>query len=72
MLPFLAILPRISLLILTPLLSLYYLRFYLGPRGMIAIHDNGIVWVEFVPVWCLLVWEWYRRRQSKVTVEEDN
>ena len=72
MLPFLAILPRISLLILTPLLSLYYLRFYLGPRGMIAIHDNGIVWVEFVPVWCLLVWEWYRRRQSKVTVEENN
>jgi len=63
-LPFLAICPRVSLLLLTPLLSLYYLRFYFSARGMVHIHDNGVVWIEFVPVWGLLIWEWYRERRN--------
>jgi len=63
-LPFLSLLPRVSLLLLTPLLSLYYIRYYLQAKGMVHIHDNGIVWVEFTPVWCLLIWEWLRNRRS--------
>ena len=62
MLPFLSILPRLSLLLLTPLLSLYYIRYYFQTKGMVHIHDNGIVWLEFVPVWCLLLWEWIKQR----------
>ena len=60
MLPFLAIQPRISLLLLTALLPLYYLRFHFAARDMVGVHDNGIVWLEFIPVWCLLAWEWYK------------
>ena len=62
MLPFLSILPRPSLLLLTPLLSLYYIRYYFQAKGMVHVHDNGIVWLEFVPVWCLLIWEWIKQR----------
>jgi alpha-1,6-mannosyltransferase len=62
MVPFLAITPRNSLIVLTALLPLYYMRFYFAAKGMVDIHDNGIVWLEFVPVWCLLIWEWYKER----------
>ncbi len=61
--PFLAIRPRLSLLLLTILLPLYYLRFYFSARDSVNIFDYGIVWLEFVPVWCLLVWEWRARRR---------
>jgi len=63
-LPFLTIHARTSLLLLTPLLSLYYLRPYFSARGMAGIHDNGIVWLEFVPVWILLVWEYFKRHKG--------
>jgi hypothetical protein len=66
MLPFLAIQPRSSLLLLTVLLPLYYLRFHFAARELVEVHDNGVVWLQFVPVWCLLVWEWYRERPKKV------
>jgi hypothetical protein len=58
MLPFLALFPRVSLLLLTPLLSLYYIRYYFLARDLAHIHDNGVVWFEYVPVWGLLLWEW--------------
>ena len=64
-LPFLAIHPRISLALLTVLLPLYYMRFYLGARDMVKVHDMGVVWLEFVPVWCILIWEWRRGVQKK-------
>jgi len=66
LLPFLTIHARTSLLLLTPLLSLYYLRPYFSARGMAGIHDNGIVWLEFVPVWILLVREYFKRRRSSL------
>jgi len=66
MLPFLAIQPQRSLLLLTALLPLYYLRYFLAARDLVEVHDMGIVWLEFVPVWCLLIWEWYRRRKDKM------
>ncbi len=70
MLPFLAIQPRFSLLVLTALLPLYYLRFHLSARGMVEVHDMGIVWLESVPIWCLLAWEWYKGRPKDVSGDE--
>ena len=68
MLPFLAVCPRTSLLILTALLPLYYVRFYFSARGMAEIFDKGIVWLEFGPVWLLLIWEWYNGRRGAGTM----
>ena len=65
MLPFLALRPRLSLLLLTALLPLYYGRSYLDARGLAQIHDYGIVWLEFLPVWLLLLWETFKGRQSR-------
>jgi alpha-1,6-mannosyltransferase len=68
MLPFLAVAPRPSLLLLTALLPLYYIRYSLQPRGMMSYFDYLVVWVEFVPVWILLILEWRTERQ--VTLSE--
>jgi hypothetical protein len=62
MLPLLAIRPRASLLSLTVLLPLYYLRFYFKARGNEGVFDNGIVWIEYAPVWLLLVWEFHKNK----------
>ncbi|MFH1744277.1 MAG: glycosyltransferase family 87 protein [bacterium] len=70
-LPLLAIRPRASLLLLTPLLSLYYLRFYFEPRGNVGIFDNGIVWLEFIPVWFLLIREWMVQRNPSSTSQPE-
>ncbi len=58
LIPLLAIRPQVSLLLLTILLPLYYLRFFFLSRGQAAIFDYGIVWLEYLPVWILLWWEW--------------
>ena len=55
--PFLALTPRPSLLLLTATLALYESRFYFDARGMVGIFDHGIVWLEYVPVWLLLARE---------------
>ena len=55
--PFLAVTPRFPFLVLGILLPLYYMRFYLRTQGLTPLHDNGVVWLEFAPVWVLLVWE---------------
>ena len=55
--PLLALRPAFPLLLLTPLLSLYYLRFYFAARGQPELFDHGIVWLEFLPVWMLLAWQ---------------
>lgn len=68
-LPFLVIEPRFSLMLLTALLPLYYLRFFFNARDIVGVFDYGIVWLEFVPVWCLLIWEWHVRRKRRVAVE---
>lgn len=66
--PLLALRPRWSLLWLTALLPLYYLRFYFSARGQVTVFDHGIVWVEYVPVWLLLAREWYRVRRGHTAV----
>ena len=62
LMPFLAIVPRLSLLLLTALLPLYYLRFYFLESGSPDVFDLSIVWFEYVPVWALLVFAWWRQR----------
>ena len=61
-LPFLAVAPRFSLLILTTLLPLYYLRYYYEPIGRLDLFNNYVVWIEFVPVWILLIAESRRKK----------
>lgn len=63
LLPFLTLRPRFSLLLLTLLLPLYYLRYYLEPRGEVRIFNDFVVWIEFVPVWAALFLE--RKRDWK-------
>jgi len=65
--PFLVLVPFSPLLLFTALLPVYYTRFYFSSHGMTDIFDNGIVWIEFVPVWLLLIREYvlYRRRSGR-------
>jgi hypothetical protein len=67
MIPFLAIRPRLSLLLLTVLLPLYYLRYYFEPRGLLEVSIYGIVWIEFIPTWILLFREWYLGSKKETT-----
>lgn len=69
MLPLLALRPRGSLLLLTALLPIYYLRFGFQAAGQVAVFDYGIVWIEFVPVWCLLAWEFWTARRRRLEIE---
>lgn len=62
MLPFLAVTPRFSLLLLTSLLPLYYLRYYFEPMGRLDVFNNYVVWIEFVPVWILLILEYSKKK----------
>lgn len=64
LLPLLAIYPRKSLLLLTLLMPIYYLRYYYEALGNVELFDYYIVWVQFIPVWVLLIWEWHTARQS--------
>ena len=67
LLPFLAVKPRFSLLVMTALLPMYYLRFYFKPREQFDIFLYIVVWIEFVPVWALLLWEWRKGSILKLT-----
>ena len=62
MLPFLVVVPRFSLLFLTAMLPLYYLRYYLEPLGKLDHFNNYVVWIEFVPIWALLIIEMVRKK----------
>ena len=58
LLPFLVIRPSFSLLCLTVLMPLYYLQYFLEAGGRLDIFSDVIVWVEFVPIWLLLGYEY--------------
>ncbi len=55
--PLLALVPSRGLLILTFTLPLYYLKFYLDARGQVQLFHHGVVWLEYIPVWLLLLWD---------------
>ena len=63
--PFLAFRPRPSLLLLTALLPLYYLRAWLEARGLFGRYENVVIAIEFVPVWVLLAGEWILARRAR-------
>ena len=65
LLPFLCMAPSWGFLSLTALLPLYYLQYYLSSSaGQAELFRNVVVWIEFAPVWVLLVWEWMAFRST--------
>ncbi len=73
MIPLLVISPRSKaplwgkpLLLLTALLPLYYLWHYFDAIGNVDIFNYGIVWIEFVPVWLLLIRDWRRKQKFAI------
>jgi hypothetical protein len=64
--PFLAIIPRPSLLVLNCLLPLYYLAYYYRGLDRAELFDNIVVWIEYVPFGILAVWEWLKYRKARV------
>jgi hypothetical protein len=61
LLPFLAIHPIRSLLAATVLLPIYYASFYFHARDTYDIYRTWIVWVIWIPIWGLMVsdfWAW--------------
>ncbi|MBI4961860.1 MAG: DUF2029 domain-containing protein [Desulfomonile tiedjei] len=62
MAPLVAIRPRVSLLLLSALLSLYYLRFHFKATDSVAVFDYYIVWLEYIPVWLMLLREGLKPR----------
>lgn len=55
LLPLLAIVRFMPLIALTAALPLYYLRYYFMATGREELFENGIVFVEWVPIWGLLL-----------------
>ncbi len=62
--PLLVLAPVTSLLTLTALLPLYYLRFHWDARDQAAVFDYGVVWLEYLPVLALLAREWLVARRG--------
>ncbi len=57
MMPFLVVTPRWSLLVLTAMLPMYYLKFYYSALDNVNFFHNRLVWVEYAPTLLLLLWE---------------
>lgn len=55
LLPFLSLRSNFALLLLTALLPIHYLRFYFEARHATRIFDHWIVWLQYAPVWLLLI-----------------
>ena len=55
LLPFLALRMNLPLLLLTALLPIYYLRGHFEARQETAVFDHWVVWLEYMPVWLLLI-----------------
>lgn len=72
LLPFLSIQPRFSLLLLTPLLTIYYLRNYFQLYQSEILFDNYLVWVQYIPVWALIIMELRRGKWKISMVNEKN
>lgn len=71
--PFLALSPNFALLALTATLPLYYLRFYFDVRDQVILFDNGVIWLEYMPIMALLIIGWIAsRRHSRSDVQVAN
>lgn len=70
--PLLVLVPSRGLLLLTLTLPLYYLKFYLDARGQVTLFHHGVVWLEFIPVWLLLLWDWGRNSPEVQAAPEES
>ncbi len=61
-LPFLTIVPYKPLLLLSVLMSLYYLRYYFEPRGHYEFYYRYIVWLEYLPVIGWILYDLVKKR----------
>ena len=59
--PFLTLSPRPSMLVLTLMLPMYYLKFYFSAHDNVLFFHNRVVWIEYAPVFAIALWEWYAR-----------
>jgi alpha-1,6-mannosyltransferase len=64
--PFLAISPRPSLLLLNCFLPLYYLVYHYRGLGDQSIFDNLVVWAEYLPFVFVAFWELLRSEKSAI------
>jgi hypothetical protein len=64
LLPFLVVRPTNSLMLMTAMLPLFYLRFYFMAINKEEVFDYGVVWIEFGPTLILLAREWIVARRS--------
>ncbi len=67
-LPLLALTPNRALLGLTAMLPLYYLRFYYNAHGEVDFFHYRIVWIEYAPIWGLLLfdaWKSWREKENR-------
>lgn len=70
LLPLLTLSPRPSLLLLTLMLPVYYLKFYYSALGEIDTFHNVVVWMEYAPVLLVGAYELYRYRLAPVSKKE--
>ncbi|MBI1349427.1 DUF2029 domain-containing protein [bacterium] len=72
--PLLPLYPSRGLLLLSGILFLYNLRFYLKEVGHVEIFDQYLVWLEYLPAWFLLLFDGirgYERTARKSSCETD-
>jgi hypothetical protein len=55
LLPLLCFYPQPALLLLCTLMPIYFLRFYFDIRGVAALFDHGVVWLQYLPPLALLL-----------------
>ena len=70
--PFLCIFPVRGLLLAGALLPLHYLFFHFAARDIEDAHRHGIVWLIWLPVWALLLFDWLRDRATPTPVKEES
>ena len=57
------------MLVLSLMLPLYYLKFYFEARDNVLFFHNGVVWIEYAPVFILALWEARVRWRPKTPPE---
>ena len=58
--PLLCIYPQRGLLLLSVLMPIYYLWFYYAQRNEVGLFDGFIVWMQYLPVFALLLYDFSR------------
>lgn len=66
LMPLLALREVWSLLALTVTLPIYYLRMPMAAADHAVWFDYGLIWLQFAPIWVMLLieWRWARRRRA--------